>query len=234
VNTETTVEADPHSGSASIAVRRAASFPELILVRHGETEWSKSGKHTGRTDVPLTEAGQEQARAAGLLIRAVLGSAEPALVISSPRQRALRTAELAGFEPTTVTAAAAEWDYGDLEGKTSAEIQRQLPDWSIWAGPVPGGEDADAVTRRIDGLLAQIKPVTQIGPVLVFSHGHASRCIAARWLAEPVTSGRHYWLGTGAVSSLGQEHGRPVLLRWNLDKSVIPPQDAGLAPLRPT
>jgi probable phosphoglycerate mutase len=196
-------------------------LPAIILIRHGETEWSKSGRHTGHTDIELTETGVEQARTAGRLVRALLGSAAPAMIVSSPRQRALRTAELAGFTPDLVTEAAAEWNYGDLEGLTSPEIQQDLPGWSIWAGPVPGGEDAGAVTTRIDGLLDHVRSATGPGPALIFSHGHASRCVAARWLGEPVTAGQHYSLGTGAVSSLGYENRRPVLLHWNLDQSVI-------------
>jgi broad specificity phosphatase PhoE len=217
--TESSVEAGP-AGSAST---RLTSAPAIILIRHGETEWSKAGLHTGRTDVALTADGEDQARAAGGLVRTLLGSSEPSLIVSSPRRRALQTAELAGYSPTLVTEAAAEWDYGDLEGIRTADIQQTYPDWSIWTGPVPGGEDAHAVTKRIDGLLDDVRPAAAEGPVLVFSHGHASRCIAARWLDEPVSAGRHYWLNTGAVSSLGYEHGRPVLLRWNLDKSVISP-----------
>jgi probable phosphoglycerate mutase len=213
------VEAGP-SGSASTDLRPPPSSA-IILVRHGETEWSKTGRHTGRTDVGLTEAGVEQAKAAGRLVRALLGSSKPSVIVSSPRQRALRTAELAGFTPDLVTEAVGEWDYGDLEGLTSAEIRQRMPGWSIWSGQVPGGEDAAAVTRRIDGLLDELRPALSSGPVLVFSHGHASRCIAARWLNEPVTAGQHYALGTGAVSSLGYEHARPVLQHWNLDNSVM-------------
>ena len=195
----------------------------MVLIRHGETEWSRTGRHTGRTDVELTEVGQEQAIAAGEVVRRVIGDAVPVAVISSPRQRALRTAELAGYQPTLITDDAAEWDYGDLEGLTSAEIRCRYPDWSIWSGPVPGGEDGQAVSTRFDRLLATVSGHADSGPVLVFSHGHASRCIAARWLGESVTAGRYYWLGTGAVSSLGYEHARPVILRWNLDKSLVEP-----------
>jgi broad specificity phosphatase PhoE len=199
--------------------------PALVIVRHGETEWSRTGKHTGRTDVALTDNGERQARAAGALIAAVLGGQRPQLVLSSPRQRASRTAELAGYPPDELTADAAEWDYGQLEGLLRSEITQRYPDWSIWAGPVPGGEDAEAVTVRIDRLLARVRAADPLraGPVLVFSHGHASRCIAARWLDEPVTAGQHFRLDTGAVSSLGYEHGRPVILHWNLDKTVTEP-----------
>lgn len=219
-------EADPISGSAS-AVRRwpaPNTEPALVLIRHGETEWSRTGQHTGRSDIPLTQFGEQQARAAGPLIRAVLGSTEPALVVSSPRQRAWRTAELAGFAVEETDDDAAEWDYGDLEGLTSPDIRKQWPDWSVWSGPIPGGEDAAAVSARFDRLLATITArltaADRSGPVLVFSHGHAIRCLAARWLGDPVTWGRHFWLGTGAVCTLGYEHGYPVVLRWNVSTSL--------------
>lgn len=199
--------------------------PALVIVRHGETEWSRTGQHTGRTDIALTEHGEQQARAAGPLIAAVLGDRRPQLVLSSPLQRASRTAELAGYPPDELTIDAAEWDYGQLEGLRSAEIVQRYPDWSIWDGPVPGGEDAEQVTVRIDRLLDRVRAADPLraGSVLIFSHGHASRCVAARWLAEPVTAGQHFRLDTGAVSSLGYEHGRPVILHWNLDKAVTEP-----------
>jgi broad specificity phosphatase PhoE len=198
----------------------AALSPSVILIRHGETEWSKSGQHTGRTDVPLTEAGREQARAAGPIIRRLLGAKAPSLVVSSPRRRALDTAELAGFRPQLVDPDAAEWDYGDYEGLTSAEIRQLEPQWTIWSGTVPGGESAAAVTVRIDRLLATVRASQAAGPALIFSHGHASRCIAARWLGSPVSQGRHLYLSTGAVSALGHEHQDPAILRWNLDGTV--------------
>jgi broad specificity phosphatase PhoE len=206
-------EADQH-GSAS-AGRSDRSLPALVVIRHGETEWSRSGRHTGRSDLPLTSAGEQQAVSVGAVIRAVLGPRPPALVISSPRQRARRTAELAGYPPDELSEDAAEWDYGDLEGLTSAEIGQRHPDWSIWTGPVPGGEDADEVSARIDRLLQHVAAAGS--PVLVFSHGHAGRCLAARWLAEPVASGQHYRLDTGGVGTLGFEHDRPVIVQWNLD-----------------
>jgi probable phosphoglycerate mutase len=223
---ERPTEADPTSGSASVVRRWPAPDTEaaLVLVRHGETEWSRSGQHTGATDIPLTERGERQARAVGPLIRAMLGSAGPALVLSSPRQRAWHTAELAGFDVDETAEDAAEWDYGELEGRTSAEIRQSWPDWSVWSGPVPGGEDAAAVTVRFDRLLGSITSrlasAGRSGPVLVFSHGHAIRCLAARWLGEPVTAGRRLWLSTGAVCSLGYEHGQPAVLHWNLDSEL--------------
>jgi len=230
---ERPIEADPDSGSASVVRRWPAPDTEaaLVLVRHGETEWSRGGRHTGATDIPLTERGERQARAAGPLIRAVLGSTGPALVLSSPRQRAWHTAELAGFEIDDTVTDAAEWDYGELEGRTSAEIGRDWPGWSIWTGPVPGGEDAGAVTVRLDRLLGSIAGrlagTDRTGPVLLFSHGHAIRSLAARWLGEPVTAGRRLWLSTGAVCSLGYEHGQPAVLHWNLDSELAATTGAG-------
>jgi broad specificity phosphatase PhoE len=198
-----------------------AASPALIVVRHGETAWSLSGQHTGLTDLALTAVGEDQARTSGKAIRAMLAGQSAAAVISSPRQRAQRTAQLSGFTPTEIDPDASEWDYGDYEGLTSAQIRERDPDWRLWNGVVPGGESADDVTVRIDRLLTRVHQLMSNGPVLIFSHGHASRCIAARWLGEPVSSGRHYKLGTGSVSGLDYEHDVPVILHWNLDTSIV-------------
>lgn len=192
--------------------------PALVLVRHGETEWSRAGKHTGRTDVPLTGTGERQAMRAGRLLATLLRDAGPVLVLSSPRARAVRTAELAGYPPDELTEDAAEWDYGDLEGRTTPEVRQQYPDWSIWSGPVPGGETAGAISARADRLLAR-RAAGQT--LLVFSHGHFSRCLAARWLGKPIEIGRLLRLDTATVSALGAEHGGPVVLRWNLDPALL-------------
>jgi len=192
--------------------------PALVLVRHGETEWSRSGKHTGRTDVPLTDAGERQARLVGRLLATLLRDAGRVVVVSSPRSRAMRTAELAGYPPDELTEDAAEWDYGELEGRTTPQIRERYPDWSIWSGPVPGGEDAGAVSDRADRLLARRGPGQTL---LVFSHGHFSRCLAARWLGQPVEFGRLLRLDTATISGLGFEHGGPVVLRWNLDPALL-------------
>lgn len=185
----------------------------LVIVRHGETEWSRSGRHTGRTDLPLTEAGEQQARQAGRLLPELLPDTGRVTVVSSPRIRAVRTAELAGYPPDELAADAVEWDYGELEGLTTAEISARFPGWTIWSGPVPGGETGAAVAARADRLLAGRAPGQTL---LVFSHGHFSRCLAARWLGQPVEFGRFFRLDTATVSSLGHEHGNPVVLHWNL------------------
>jgi len=203
-----------------VPAHNSVAVPRIVLIRHGETDWSKAGRHTSYTDRPLTAVGRTQARAAGRVIRALLDGRRPSHIVSSPRQRARQTARLAGFEPDAITERAAEWNYGDLEGKTTAEIQQPNRDWSIWSGPVPGGEDADQISTRLDALLDELRPLADAGPVLVFTHGHAGRCLAARWLAEPVSAGRHYFLSTGSVSALGFEHARPVLLNWNLDPAL--------------
>ena len=195
--------------------------PALVLVRHGQTDWSRTGRHTGRTDIELTPTGRQQARAAGDVLRRVLDGRHPAVVISSPRSRALVTAELTGYPVDVVTEDAAEWDYGDYEGLTSEEIHRSDPDWTIWRGPVPNGESADDVTARLDRLLATVAELAADGPAVVFSHGHASRSLTARWLGLPVQAGAAYWLSTGAVSVLGVERQQPAILHWNLDKSVV-------------
>jgi len=192
--------------------------PALVIVRHGETAWSLAGKHTGRTDVPLTETGAQQARTAGALLARMLPEADRVTVLSSPRSRALRTAELAGYPPEQLTEDAAEWDYGELEGLTTAQIRQRYPDWSIWSGPVPGGETAAQVAARADRLLGRRQPDETL---LVFSHGHFSRCLAARWLGQPVEFGRLLRLDTATVSSLGFEHDDPVVLRWNLAADLV-------------
>jgi broad specificity phosphatase PhoE len=189
-----------------------APGPELLLVRHGETTWSKNGQHTGRTDIPLTEVGEAQARAAG----PVLAQRRVALALTSPLARAAMTASLAGFGAAEVEPDLVEWDYGDYEGRTSAEIQRDVPGWSIWTGICPNGETADEVGARADRVLARV--LASVGPgqtAVLFGHGHILRVLAARWLEAPPTGGRWLALGTGSVSELGWEHANPVLQHWN-------------------
>ena len=185
---------------------------QLWLVRHGETEWARLGRHTGRTDIPLTDLGREQAVALG---RALAGHPF-ALVLSSPLSRASDTARLAGFgDAAEIDPDLAEWDYGDLEGRLTMDIRSDLPDWSIWAGPWPGGETADEVARRADRVLARCLDPRVAGDVLLFSHGHLLRVLAARWLRLPPASGGLFALATATVSILGWEREQPVIETWN-------------------
>ena len=183
--------------------------PELWLVRHGPTEWSRSGRHTSVTDLPLLEDGEDDAR----VLAGRLADLHPALVITSPRLRARRTAELAGHPDAEVDDDLAEWAYGDYEGITTPEIREQVPGWTIWSDPCPGGESADDVAVRLDRVVA--RALAADGPVLAFAHGHSLRVLAARWLGLPVSEGRLFRLDTATISVLGHERERPVVLRWN-------------------
>jgi broad specificity phosphatase PhoE len=182
---------------------------ELWVVRHGETEWSASGRHTSVTDVPLTPAGERAARA----LRDRLAATTFDLVLTSPRERARRTAELAGFPDAHVDEDLAEWAYGDYEGITTATIRETVPGWTVWTHPCPGGESAEQVGRRLDRVVAKVR--AHGGRVLVFGHGHASRVLAVRWLAQPVAEGRNFALDTGTLSVLGYERETPVVAHWN-------------------
>ena len=185
--------------------------PTLWFVRHGETEWSANGQHTSRTDVPLTEAGEREA----LAVKAFLAGRHFDLVESSPRRRAVRTAELAGFTPT-VDDDLEEWDYGDLEGLTTEQIRSEYPGWSIWDGPWPHGEQPQQVAARADRVGQRVRSLPCGATALLFAHGHILRVLAARWLQRPPTDGRLFALGTGTVSVLGWEHGAPAMTRWNI------------------
>jgi broad specificity phosphatase PhoE len=181
------------------------------LARHGQTEWSASGKHTSWTELPLTPAGEHEARA----LDHVLHTEHFALVLASPRERALRTAELAGFEPQ-IDDDLVEWDYGDLEGLTTEEIQARYPGWSLWDGPWPRGETPDQVAERADRVVARALALPPGAKSLLFSHGHLLRVLAARWLRQPPSAGRLLRLVTGTVSVLGWEHGEPVVEHWSV------------------
>ncbi len=183
---------------------------EVWLVRHAETEWSKSGRHTGRTDVPLTDSGRERARELG----ARLGGLEFALVLVSPLERARETARLAGFgDACQVREDLLEWDYGDYEGITTAEIREERPDWYLWSDGVPNGETADEVAARCDRVIEEILGAD--GDVAVFAHGHVLRALAARWVEEPVSFGGRLFLSTGSLSLLGFEREVRVVRLWN-------------------
>ncbi|TVT18172.1 acid phosphatase [Amycolatopsis acidiphila] len=190
---------------------------ELFLLRHGQTEWSVNGRHTGRTDIPLTAAGENQARAAGLTLSSLRKG--PALVVSSPRQRAVRTAELAGLVVNETTEDLAEWDYGEYEGVTTAEIRETVPDWTVWQGPLPGGETAAQVAARADRLLERVRAALADAEVILVGHGHFSRVLVARWLGLPATAGVHFGLDPAGVSVLGDERGEPKIEHLNIPPS---------------
>jgi probable phosphoglycerate mutase len=183
--------------------------PELWVVRHGETEWSRDGRHTSTTDLPLTSDGEE----AAILLGPRLYDVEFDLVLTSPRQRARRTAELAGFADAEVDDDLVEWAYGDYEGITTEEIRETVPGWTVWTHPSPGGETAAGVAARLDRVVDRLRDGE--GPALVFGHGHALRALAARWLGLEVGAGRLFRLDTATVSVLGYEREHPALLTWN-------------------
>ena len=183
----------------------------LVLARHGETEWSLSLRHTGKTDLSLTEEGRRQARALAPRLRAWTFS----LVLTSPLQRALETCRLAGYgEQAQMRPDLLEWDYGRYEGLTSKQIEEIQPNWSLWRDGCPDGETAADVGRRADRVIAEVGGVG--GDALIFAHGHVLRVLASRWLAEPPDGGRHYALQTATLSVLGYEHRGPVIRQWNL------------------
>jgi broad specificity phosphatase PhoE len=184
---------------------------EIVLVRHGQTEWSATGRHTSRTDLPLTPTGTEQARTVG---RALAGRRFVA-VLASPRQRALATAELAGLTVTGVDEDLAEWDYGAYEGVTTDGIRRSAAGWDLWRDGCPGGESPQEIGARVDRLLARVRPLLAEGDVALVGHGHCLRVVGARWAGLPVAAGGALALDTATLSTLGYEHERPVLQTWN-------------------
>jgi probable phosphoglycerate mutase len=189
-----------------------ADLPEVWIARHGETAWTRTEQHTGVTDVPLTAAGEAEA----LRLRERLAGVLFARVWTSPRVRARRTCELAGFgDRTEVDEDLREWDYGDYEGLRSVDIHAHRPGWTIFANGAPGGESPAEVSARADRVIARLSAVP--GNVLVFGHGHFSRVLGARWIGLPVAAGARLLLSTAAVSVLGYDHGpeAPALKLWN-------------------
>jgi probable phosphoglycerate mutase len=182
-----------------------ANEHRVVVLRHGQTQWSLTGKHTGRTDIPLTPEGERQAIAAGLALRA-LHLANP-LVICSPRQRAQRTAELADLHVDRTWDALTEVDYGEFEGLTLAEIREIEPNWTVWTMPCPGGENQQQISSRADMVLNTARPELAERDVVLVGHGHFSRAMLARWLQFPVVEGRRFAMVPAAYSSLGSEHG---------------------------
>ncbi len=193
------------SGAAATVER------QIYLVRHGETDWARLGRHTGRTDIPLTDPGREQARDLGRRI----GDHRFGLVLTSPLSRAWETATLAGFAAAERVDDLQEWDYGALEGRTTADIRDEHPGWTIWTGPWPGGETARQVGARADRVVRRCLDPSVDGDSLVFAHGHLLRVLAARWLRLPASSGRLFALGTATLSVLGWERETRVIETWN-------------------
>jgi probable phosphoglycerate mutase len=193
-----------------------SSLPLVYLARHGETEWSKSGQHTGRTDIALTAKGEADARKIGVRLSSIAFSH----VVSSPLQRARRTAELAGYTPE-IEPGLLEWNYGDYEGLKTAEIREKRPGWDLFHDGCPGGESVQEVCDRVDRLVERLKGLS--GNVALFAHGHILRVIAARWVGQPVAFGRALLLSTATVSILGfnhQEMDEPAIRLWNDDRHL--------------
>ncbi|ARU51051.1 putative phosphoglycerate mutase [Cellulosimicrobium cellulans] len=202
--------------------------PQLVLVRHGETEWSASGRHTGRSDIPLTVAGEQQAVAAGVWLQrwADRRGRRPAVVLSSPRQRARRTADLAGFPDAETDDDLAEWDYGPVEGRTAVAVGEQLGhEWLIFRDGVNvlaaanghRGEELADVAARAGRVLGRVEPVLQGGDdVVLFAHGHLLRVLATVWLGVDPALGARFELGTAAICLLGYGHGLRTVEGWNL------------------
>lgn len=205
----TTAPGAGHEPRAQLAADHQAHH-EAVLVRHGETEWSASGRHTSRTDLPLTDAGRARAES----LAPELAHRQFALVLCSPLRRARETCQLAGFgEVAVLCDELHEWDYGDYEGLTTPEIRTERPDWFLWRDGCPGGESPSQIEARADLALERVREAA--GDVLVFAHGHILRVLAARWLSQPAAFGAHLALSAGALSTLGYERETEVLREWN-------------------
>ena len=183
---------------------------DVWLIRHGETEWSRTGQHTGLTDLPLTDTGRRTARA----LAPVLARQSFAVALTSPLQRARETCELAGLgDGVQIDPDLLEWNYGKYEGLTTAEIHERAPGWLLFTDGAPGGERPDDVGRRVDRVIARARAAP--GDVAMFAHGHVLRVLAARWLGWPVAAGRHFLLDTGTVNVLSAYHEAPAIKHWN-------------------
>ena len=184
--------------------------PSLFLLRHGATEWSQSGQHTGVTDLPLLPEGEDEARA----LAPLLADRSFALVLSSPMSRAIRTAELAGLTGVEAEPDLVEWDYGTVEGRTTVEMREDDPDWTVFTGEVPEGETVEQVGERVDRVIARARGAG--GDVLVSGHGHCLRILAARWIDLEPAAGRLFHLASGTLSELSWEREQPVIKTWGL------------------
>jgi broad specificity phosphatase PhoE len=184
---------------------------QVYVVRHGETEWARLGRHTGRTDIPLTDVGRSQALDLGRRI----GSHPFALVLTSPLSRAAETARLTGFVRAEPDDDLREWDYGAFEGRTTADIRAEIPDWTIWTGPWRNGETARQVGLRADRVIARCLDPAVEGDTLLFAHGHLLRVLTARWLRLPARQGALFALGTATIGILGWDRSNRVIETWN-------------------
>jgi broad specificity phosphatase PhoE len=199
----------------------AEALPKIYLARHGETEWSVTGQHTGLSDIPLTTQGEQNARRLGERLAKIKEPIQ--LVLTSPLQRARRTAELAGFgNRAEVAPDLLEWNYGKYDGRTTAEIRRERPDWQLFRDGVPGGESLADVAARADRVIARLR--TMGGNAILFSSGHILRVLAARWCGCAPAAGKNLNLGTASLSALGYEHNleEPVLQLWNDQEHLGP------------
>jgi probable phosphoglycerate mutase len=201
---------------------------QIFLIRHGETSWSLTGQHTGRTDLPLTENGEHRAS----YLRGLLSGTKFTHVLTSPLQRARRTCELAGFGPVArVEPDLHEWDYGDYEGRTTADIRAQRPGWNVFQDGCPQGESVEQISQRADRVLAGLRPMD--GTVALFSHGQFLRALAVRWIGLPVREGQHFALDTASISILGYEHHNgdiPAISLWNSGSNATFTLSAPLPP----
>ena len=189
-----------------------SSGPQIVLVRHGETEWSKNGKHTSYSDIPLTLEGERQASS----LKKELSDWDFKLVLCSPRTRAKRTCELAGLlDRAEITDDLTEWNYGEYEGITTKEIRKTDPTWTVFTSPTPGGETPDQVAERCDRIIARAKSVNE--DVVLFAHSHVLRVLIARWLELSPVEGRHFVLQTGTLNILSYEHESTVLISLNAE-----------------
>jgi len=189
-----------------------AAAREIWLIRHGETEWSKSGQHTGRTDIALTDHGRQQAEA----LRPILARQSFDRVLSSPLGRAMETCRLAGLgERAEAEPLLLEWDYGIYEGRTTPDIRKDVPDWTIWNSPIPQGESLEAIQERARTLVARLEQLP--GRTALFAHGHILRVLAGVWIGDSARLGAHLVLGTATVSVLGYEREARAIVRWNAE-----------------
>ena len=192
---------------------------QIFLIRHGETSWSLTGRHTGRTDLPLTENGERRASR----LRRLLQGIKFTHVLTSPLQRARRTGELAGFGAVArVEPDLSEWDYGDYEGRTTADIRAQHPGWNVFQDGCPQGESVEQISQRADRVLAGLRLMD--GAVALFSHGQFLRALAGRWIGLPIREGGHFALDTASVSILGYEHPdgeTPAISLWNAGANAV-------------